>query len=218
MKPILMKYPRNILMAIVILITSQTTAQESENKDYIEFNDRKNIVHGVYLGFDVGYGQIKKNETTSAGIKLAYVANKKMELGITAKALYSDLRSVDRSFGGDFDLLAIYGGIHSENILLSTSKLNFSFPFLLGIGHVQMSGPLTKNTDITLIIEPGVNVLYNVSKYIQFEAGIKYRFSTPIDPVPNILNNINGFSINIGSKIGVFNLNRNRYKKKVPEN
>ncbi|WP_159092351.1 hypothetical protein [Aquimarina sp. Aq107] len=211
-----MKYIRMFLVALIILTTNQTRSQETDNKDYIEFNDRKNIIHGIYLGVDVGYGQIKKNQTTSAGIKLAYVANKKMELGITAKALFSDLRSVDRSFGGNFDLLVIYGGLHSENILLSTSKFNFSFPFLIGMGYVEGSGPLFKSTDITLIVEPGVNVLYNLSKFIQFEAGIKYRFSTPIDPIPNILDNINGFSIHIGSKIGIFNLNRNRYKQPAP--
>ncbi|WP_298541110.1 hypothetical protein [uncultured Aquimarina sp.] len=212
-----MKFKESVLIILIILITPQTYSQETKNQDYIEFNDRKNIVHGVYLGLDFGYGQIKKNETTSMGIKLAYVVNKKMEIGITTKALYSDLRSVDRSFGGDFDLLVIYGGLHSENILLSTSKFNFSFPFLIGIGHIQVSGPQLKNTDITLIAEPGVNILYNLSRYVQFEAGIKYRISSPIDPIPNILDNINGFSIGLGVKMGVFNLNKNRYKKKAPK-
>ncbi|MDH7448232.1 hypothetical protein [Aquimarina sp. 2201CG14-23] len=213
-----MKASTILLTLFMFISMSIGYSQETETSDYIEFNDRKNILHGIYLGVDIGYGQIKKNETTNAGVKLAYVANKKMELGITARALYSGLSSVDRSFGGDFDLLVIYGGLHVENIVLRTSRFNFSFPLLMGPGYVQASGPLIKSTDITLIIEPGINILYNLSKYLQFEAGIKYRFSSPIDPIPNILDNINGFSINIGAKIGVFNLGKNRYKKKAPIN
>ncbi|WP_299902295.1 hypothetical protein [uncultured Aquimarina sp.] len=206
---------RKIVLFIFIFINCFYT--KAQDKDYIEFNDRNNILHGVYLGGEMAAGFIKKNATISSGMKLAYVYNKKMELGIAVKALASDLRSVDRSFGADYDLLVIYGGLHSENILIRSSNFNFSFPFLIGLGYTQISGPISTSEDITLVVEPGFGVLYNLSKYIQFEAAIKYRFSTPIDPIPNTLDNINGVSLNIGTKIGVFNLGKNRYKKNPPK-
>ncbi len=43
-----MKHIQITFFFILIGITSKITAQESQ--DYIEFNDRKNIVHGFYLG------------------------------------------------------------------------------------------------------------------------------------------------------------------------
>ncbi|GAA0719196.1 hypothetical protein GCM10009430_17970 [Aquimarina litoralis] len=206
---------RKIVLFIFIFINCFYA--KAQDKDYIEFNDRNNILHGVYLGGDVGFGRIKKNETFSAGMKLAYVYNKKMELGIAIKALTSDLRSVDGTFGEDYDLFVIYGGLHSENIIIRSSNFHLSFPFLIGIGFTEISGPSITNKDATLIAEPGVGVLYNLTKYIQFEGAIKYRFSSPIDPIPNTLDNINGVSINFGAKIGVFNLGKNRYKKNPPK-
>ena len=63
--------------------------------------------------------------------------------------------------------------------------------------------------------EPGVSALFNISRYLQIEAGVKYRFSSRINLPPTRTVNINGFSAGIGIKVGVFNMGRNRYKKNV---
>lgn len=67
--------------------------------------------------------------------------------------------------------------------------------------------------DAVFVLEPGMSVLFNISRYLQLEAGIKYRFSSKLDLEFNPLSRINGFSGGVGIKVGVFNMGRNRYKK-----
>ena len=51
---------------------------------------------------------------------------------------------------------------------------------------------------------------------IQLEAGVKYRMSSNLTLRPEYnINNINGFSVGIGVKIGVFNMGKNRYKQNL---
>ncbi|MGB3152474.1 MAG: hypothetical protein WBB27_17600, partial [Maribacter sp.] len=69
--------------------------------------------------------------------------------------------------------------------------------------------------DGIFVAEPGVSLLFNVSRYLQLEAGMKYRFSSEIDLAPGDLKRINGFSAGIGVKMGIFNMGRNRYRKNI---
>lgn len=119
-----------------------------------------------------------------------------------------------------------YLGLHLEPILFSKSKINLSFPLLIGGGGVDLiEERLVRNNseDIdnerwkpVFVVEPGINILYNLSRYIQLEAGVKYRFSSKVDFKPDFnLTRIDGFSTGIGVKIGVFNMGRNRYKKNI---
>ncbi|MFC5044627.1 hypothetical protein ACFSTE_22760 [Aquimarina hainanensis] len=215
------------IIFFLIIQLSGIIAQE-KNNDYIEFNDRKNIVHGIYLGINTGYGKIDRRNTINAGIKLAYVANRKFEYGIAAKFFYSDQTSADNISSNDIssttgDVVGTYGGVHLEPILFSKSKINVSFPILIGPGVVAYIEESSSNkgeheattSDQVFVVEPGVNILFNFSRYVQIEAGAKYRFSSKFTIHPDAITRINGYSIDLGIKIGVFNLGRNRYKKKL---
>lgn len=210
---------RKLLVALV-LISAFSWAQEQEEADYIEFNDRKNVVHGVYLGLTTYFGEIDGKETYNGGLKVAYVANRKFEVGFAGHFFYSEQnnpRTVNE------DLIGVYGGLHLEPILFSENLVNLSFPLFIGGGGVGYFGnnfddPIDEDIDkdeidAIFVLEPGASLLFNVSRYVQLEAGIKYRFSSKLDLDLNSLDRINGLSGGIGVKIGVFNMGRNRYKK-----
>jgi hypothetical protein len=193
-------------------------AQQSD--EYIEFNDRKNTVHGVYLGLAAHYGTIDKVDTYASSFKLAYVANQQFEIGFVGVGFYSDVNKLGLS-ENERDLVGAYGGLHIEPILFSKSKVNLSFPLLIGGGAVGLLHGDIEDAYIeddewepVFVAEPGVNILYNINRYIQLEAGVKYRFSSRIRLEPDYaISKINGFSTGLGVKIGVFNMGRNRYKK-----
>lgn len=221
-----MKHKNNILL-IILFLASQINAQETKDNDYIEFNDRKNIVHGVYLGFSVSYGEIDGEDTVLNGLKLAYVANRKFEVGVAMKGFYSQQNLPGISISNNEDLIGGYTGIHIEPILFSKSRVNLSFPLLVGFGVLgYIDGQFDQDNDEfneddyewdeIFVAEPGVSLLFNVSRFVQLEAGVKYRFSSKFSIHPNGINRINGFSGGLGIKIGVFNLGRNRYKKNIP--
>ncbi len=224
-KLITMKHTSAFLLLLLFAIQSNLNAQETDG-DYIEFNDRRNAVHGVYLGLGFGYGTIDKAETYTSSFKVAYVANQQFEIGFIAVGFYSDTNI--SGLNNIKDLAGLYGGLHFEPILFSKSKVNLSFPLLIGGGAVALIDDNSEDGDVVIVnkndwkhvfvVEPGINVLYNINRYIQLEAGVKYRLSSKINFNPEYgLKRINGVSVGMGVKIGVFNMGRNRYKKNIKD-
>lgn len=206
--------------------------EPDENEDYVEFNDRKNVVHGVYLGLMLHGGEINGKGTAIPGFKVAYVANQQFEVGFEARFLYSDQNFPNTTLADTEDLIAAYGGLHLEPILFGKSLVSLSFPILIGGGAVgYINGDLVdedieKEIEDTFenheaheffIVEPGINLLFNPSRYVQLEAGIKYRLSSKVNLTPSPLRSIDGFSAGFGIKVGIFNMGRNRYKKNLDD-
>ena len=220
-----MKQLRISLLALVLGATFSSFGQD-ETDEYLEFNDRKNVVHGVYLGLDLGVGEIDGEPSYTGGIKVAYVANQQFEVGFAGTFLYSQQDLFNNTLSRNEDLIGAYGGLHLEPIFFSKKRVNLSFPLLLGAGAVgyiennfhdeEYEEELTEDdVDVVFVAEPGVSALFNISRYLQLEAGVKYRFSSRIELPPTRTTRINGFSAGIGVKVGIFNMGRNRYKKNV---
>lgn len=218
---------RSLLFLIPLsLIHAQDVDEKAtEEKDYIEFNDRNNVVHGVYLGLTAIYGELGGEPLYGGGFKIAYVANQQFEVGMAVTVFQSDQQFIisntidNKLFGG-------YIGAHLEPILFSKSRVNLSFPLFIGIGAIGYTNDGADfdddfidtefdNVNVISVVEPGVSALFNISRYLQLEAGVKYRFTNKIDLATSPIRNLNGFSAGVGIKVGVFNMGRNRYKKKV---
>ncbi|MFC4096832.1 hypothetical protein [Euzebyella saccharophila] len=219
-----MKFFKYSLLLLLLVGNQQLFSQDQED-NYIEFNDRNNIVHGIYLGFNLGVGEIEDEPTYAAGLKLAYVANQQFEVGFAANTIYSRQDLIFTGNNRRQDLFAVYGGLHLEPIFFSKSIVSLSFPVLIGggaVGYIENDydedyDPEISEEDIdaVFVIEPGVSALFNLSRYVQLEAGVTYRFSSIIELEPSPIDRINGFTANIGIKMGIFNMGRNRYKKKI---
>lgn len=216
------------LIAFFLFLFLAVFSYAQEDEDYVEFNDRNNIVHGVYLGINLNYGQIDGKDTYMSGLKVAYVANQQFEVGFEGTFFYSEQDVFNPTLSRDEDLLGFYGGLHLEPIFFSKSRVNLSFPLLIGGGAVGYIGDDYNDDDFeenldeddfvpVFIVEPGVSLLFNISRYLQVEAGVKYRFSSKIDFEDRPLDRINGFSAGVGIKVGIFNMGRNRYKKNIQD-
>ncbi|OEK06070.1 hypothetical protein A8C32_18740 [Flavivirga aquatica] len=218
---------KRILATALFFITVYTlTAQVEETNDYVQFDDRKNVVHGVYLGFNLHYGSVDKRGAVFGNFKLAYVANQQIEVGLGLTGFFSEENN-DRPdlFNGDkVALIGGYGGIHVEPILFGKRFISVSFPLLVGGGVVGYFGNSftdeyddikDEDFDDIFVVEPGINILYNFSRYTQLETGIKYRFTSDYNLLPYRKGNLNGFTIGAGLKIGIFNMGR---KKKIKDN
>lgn len=223
-----MKYIIKISLIIFFAFNTFVT-QSQESKDYLEFDDRKNIVHGVYFGLGMRYGIINGDDTAFGNFKIAYVANKKVEIGFALTALFNEKpNDAPELFSGSkIALIGGYGGLHVEPILFGKKFISVSFPLLIGGGVVTYTGNRgndeyrhVKDDDFDdfddfFVVEPGINVLYNFSRFTQLETGIKYRFTSQYNHLPYRKGNLNGFSVGVGLKIGIFNLGR---KKKIKDN
>jgi len=220
---------RELLIFLFLCICTVGIAQVQDDSDnYVTFNDRNNVVHGVYLGLNFAYGEVDEKDTYMGGLKIAYVANQQFEVGFAGKFIYSEQNVFNTQTRVNEDLIGGYGGLHLEPILFSKSAVNLSFPLLIGAGAVgyvdreiiRAEEDVNLNEDdvaVLFILEPGVSALFNINRYLQLEAGVKYRFSNKIDLFESPVNRINGFSAGIGIKVGVFNMGRNRYKKNIQD-
>ncbi len=215
------KMKQNKFLLPILLLSFISWAQTEEDDDYIEFNDRSNVVHGVYLGVGTYFGEIDGENTYNGSFKIAYVANREFEVGFAAVGFYSQQNIRTDAFE-ELDFAGGYAGLHIEPILFGRSKVNLSFPVLIGAGAVVYVEDNRRDVDIdfdrddwdeVFVVEPGINLLYNLSRFVQLEVGVRYRFSSKIDLEPNRIKNINGFSGGFGIKVGIFNMGRNRYKK-----
>ncbi|MBM1107007.1 hypothetical protein JQC67_12720 [Aurantibacter crassamenti] len=222
-----MKIQKSYLLFLALFIGVLCNAQDdSDAEEFVEFNDRNNVVHGVYLGLTTHFGEIEKEDSYFVGLKIAYVANQQFEIGFAANVFYSEQNFITQGTV-DNDLIGAYGGLHLEPIFFSKKKVNLSFPLLLGVGgigyvtedHEYFEDDFIDNeyedVDVIFVLEPGINALFNVSRYLQLEAGIKYRFSNSIKLATSPIDRLNGYSVGLGIKVGVFNMGRNRYKKNI---
>jgi len=210
---------KKIKYALIIIFIISFNAKAQDSNNYIEFNDSKNVVHGVYLGLNFNYGEIDGKSTYTAGAKIAYVANRKFEIGIAGSGIYSDQNEngpLDNN-----DIYGGYGGLHLEPIFFGSSTFSLSVPLLIGGGAVSYSNEdiydfceygcyTNENWEPFFVFEPGLNLQYNISPYLQVEMGAKYRVSSNITLYPGSITNINGFSAGIGLKVGVFNLGKKK--------
>ena len=195
-------------------------AQEINN-EYITFNDRRNMVHGFYAGSIANFTKVHNKNALGTGLKIAYVANHKFEIGLAGNFLFSESNSLNSITNSSEDLIALYGGLHLEPILSSKTRFNLSFPILIGPGLVgyldTTNSARLEDEDMVsfFVVEPGINLLFNFSSFFQVETGIKYRFSSRYKLENHSRQTINGFSLGIGVKLGVFNLGKNRYKQQL---
>lgn len=221
-EPKIMTLQKTSLLLLTFCCSVFSFAQQ-DDEEYITFNDRRNVVHGVYLGFTMGYGEIDGNNTYLGGLKLAYVANRQLEIGFAGKFLYSDQDFFNTRTNNLNDLFATYGGLHLEPIVFGKSKVSLSFPLLVGAGAVGNIASDIANTedldkddiDFIFVVEPGISALFNINRFVQLETSLKYRFSSEFELVDEPAERINGFSAEIGIKLGIFNMGRNRYKKQL---
>ncbi|MFS4468353.1 hypothetical protein [Maribacter sp. 2210JD10-5] len=216
------------LTFIFLSLNAQNTPKDSiETVDYIEFNDRNNVVHGVYLGLNTHYGQTFKEPSYGFGFNIAYVANQQFEIGLAVNVFQSDQQFITSELI-DNKLTGGYIGLHLEPIFFSKNRISLSIPIVIGLGAVgyftQGDGDFDDDfldaefddVNVMRVFEPGVSALFNISRYLQLEAGVKYRFTNRFDFATSPVKNLNGYSVGLGIKVGVFNMGRNRYKKKVP--
>src|SRR5690606_13492818 len=151
-----------------------------------------NVVHGVYLGLSTYFGEIEGEDTYIGGLKVAYVANRQFEVGFMANILYSQQDIFNPRTVHNDDIVAVYGGLRFAAILFGKDRVSLWLPLLIGgggMGDVDHDAVRRhENVDLDdddfdaiFVLEPGMHVLLNVSRYVQLDAGIRYRRSSKID-------------------------------------
>jgi hypothetical protein len=204
---------KQLIYALISIVFLGTQLYAQDNNTYDQFDNDHNVLKGVYLGFNVGAGEIDGKTTFLIGGKASFVANRKFEVGVAFQNFYSQ-----QNFSGlaqRNDVYGGYGGAFFEPIFSGSSSWSFSIPLLLAGGAVVYTNDDyfdIEDWQPIFVFEPGLSVKHNFSRYIQLEMGVKYRFSNNFDLIQGGITNINGFSGFAGLNIGVFNVGRQQNK------
>ena len=97
--------------------------------------------------------------------------------------------------------------------------MHLSFPVLTGVGGIAyatvsdmefQSDWYVEDAEVFLVVEPGVELELNVTRFFRFAVGATYRFTSNIELMPpsgspGVSSNVlNGFTFGATFKFGVF--------------
>jgi hypothetical protein len=184
-----------IVLFAVLAVTLPTFAQNDGEPDNggreMQTLMGKNNVIGGYGAFSFQYTEIDDRDAFVFGARGAMVIGHMMSIGIGGAGFFTD---VQNNLGTDQDisLAGGYGGFFFEPIVMPRFPVHISFPILIGAGGVSVVSVDDDNnewndnykseaSDAFMVIEPGVEVELNVTKFFRFCVGASYRYTTDVD-------------------------------------
>jgi len=173
---------------------------------------------GFYFGFHTGYSQISDYDAFSAGVNLAMIANHGLAIGIAGRGFFTETFDHPDGSGGltNYSYDGGYGGILVEPIVLPKFPVHVSFPVILGAGGIaknrltnleypyDYTDVYTEDAEAFLIAEPGIEVEFNVARWMRLAVGGSYRFTTSLGPKEFDSDMLNGFTGGLSLKFGMF--------------
>lgn len=199
-------------MLMSIGLFAQNNGQRSGDEYQTLLNRDRIKSHGAYCGLEFGYTEVASRSSLLTGFTAAWVVDHTLELGFVAKGFVTNplpdiiLQNQNYLYTGG------YGGLHIAANVLGYKPINVSFPVTIGAGGVsyirsQYNGYFDDFYPETyyayFVVEPGVEVQLNMTRFFRISAGVSYRYTSDIyllysntnaDPVasPSLLRGLNG--------------------------
>ena len=171
-----------------------------------------------YGAFDLTMTQINGRNTLLTGGHGGLIFDKKYVIGFGGAGIASSNTFQGINPANEIRIVGGYGGLNIGYILNSNDVFHLNFPMFLGIGGLQLSDPNFEfdpmnpyQTDILertifYIVQPGVTVETNVTKFFRIALGVKYRFTQGAEFSSNNIydEDISGLAFDMSFKLGLF--------------
>jgi len=218
-----------VLMALFTVTIGM--AQDDQSRTEQEFKtifngNRSNnkIIHGGYGGIMMNYTQIDNKDAFLAGIRGMWIINHGIGIGIGGYGFANELKFDQNDYNNqDYSLAGGYGGLTIEPIIMAKQPVHVSFPVLIGAGGVatiqEQWSPYQYHDDnyysedaqAYFVIEPGVEVEFNMVKFFRVAWGAYYRYTSDVtlqtwtgSDYKSINPDLSGFSFGLTLKFGKF--------------
>ncbi|PCJ64963.1 MAG: hypothetical protein COA58_11875 [Bacteroidetes bacterium] len=202
-----------IILAIVSLNSIDVKAQSRQDEeDYNALFKLKNI--RGYAGFTAGVLNIEgDNITAKTGGSVAVILNHRLALGVTGSGFAGFQNTVIDN--KKYSMVGGYGGLLIEPIIFPKRVVHLSFPIAFGGGENQYFKDSLGYRDWDhnyrdefvqdfIYIEPGINLEFNLTKFMRFGITSSYMFTNTINTSPMDVTQLDGFSIAANLKLGWF--------------
>lgn len=211
--------------SLVVYSQEETEGAEvKKEKDRDEINTLfKDRSGGQYIGLSFNYVEIEDQHGMQFGLRGGWVAGHGLAVGLGAKLFFNESKEDLNYLPNEMsNLIGGYGGLLIEPIVLPRFPVHLSFPVLAGVGGIasyfedrdRRDEPI-EDSDFFLMIEPGVEIEFNILKHFRIAVGAYYTLTSDIkleylepldinDPYIVSPNVIRGFNMGITLKLGRF--------------
>jgi hypothetical protein len=208
---------KTILFVAFLIATSFVHAQDMYNNDQIQTIFSKNRSNGFYGAFSLGYSQIDGKDALISGGRVAFIFDKSLGIGLGGYGFVNNLdyHTIFENKPLDYTLAGGYGGIFIEPIVGGIRPVHLSFPILIGIGGAALIEdynvhnwdyypPNDLDYDVFLVIEPAVELEFNLTRWFRTAASVSYRYTSKIDLYETDENVLRGLNFGMTFKFGKF--------------
>ncbi len=186
-----------VIMGIVmgfsfIQAHAQKQKTDSNSHEIRTLTGNNNISNGFYAGINLGYSPIAHKYAALTGVRLAWIMNHSLAVGISGTVFITDLNH-NNITNDDFSLAGGYGGLYLEPIFFAKNPIHFSIPLTIGMGGIygwdetfyidswnNKRYDLHEDWDTFFVIEPGLELDMNVVRFMRLSLGVTYRMTGDI--------------------------------------
>jgi hypothetical protein len=194
----------------------EKSGRSGRSDDIQTLMGRNNSVGG-YGAISMRYTELEDKDAFVFGARGAIVMGHMMSLGLAGAGFFNDVHYNSAS-NQDVSLAGGYGGFFFEPVIMPRFPVHVSFPIMIGAGGLAVVSQEDKDnwndnykseaSDAFMIIEPGVELELNVTRFFRFSVGAYYRYTSDVDienpdyTVPTDI--LKGFSGGVTFKFGKF--------------
>ncbi len=227
---------KRILTAIIILASLGMQAQENDNEVKTLFGSKKDHSNGGYGAIMVNYGQIGNKDAILIGGRGGWIIDHNFTIGMGGYGFFTDPATdpyiMEDGIPQKYQIAGGYGGLLFEPIVGAKHPVHLSFPILVGAGGIAYTkhwentdwensdydyANTYEDSDAFFVLEPGVEVEFNMLKFFRIALSASYRYTSNINlsykdsnsnkPEPNIIGSqdmLRGMNYGIAFKFGKF--------------
>lgn len=194
------------------------SARENRRQDEIKtiFPHGKRGSVGGYGELSLLYSSIDARDALTFGARGAVLMGHSLALGLCGSGFINDPKAYSE-LAERVSITGGYGGIFFEPIILPRFPVHVAIPVTVGVGGVSVSRIYEYNdyddyypeeSDAFLVVEPGIELELNITRFCRFSLGCYYRYTTDVEMVIDGVmlpgNVLQGLSGGVNIKFGKF--------------
>ncbi|MCW3804968.1 hypothetical protein [Plebeiibacterium marinum] len=184
-----------IFTLTMVLLSTSVWSQESEPNNEIKtiFKSKGTQSNGGYGGIMINYSQIDNRDAILLGAKGGWLINHSFTIGLGGYGFITEPES-DLVLEEKYEYAGGYGGLLIEPIIAGIQPIHVSFPILIGAGGIaynnhygyeddndEWDDEYYEDSDAFFVIEPGIEIEFNVIKFMRLAILGSYRYTSNIN-------------------------------------
>ncbi|MFH1120169.1 MAG: hypothetical protein V1775_10105 [Bacteroidota bacterium] len=218
-----MKTGRLLLLIVSLLLAGSVSASIVQGEPHKIVSGDQSVAIGGYLSLGIGNTIIDKNNALLVQFRMAARVGHSLSLGIAGSGFSDRLYGLNHDRPGispdGYCIEGGYGGLLLEPVFAPDFPVHLSFPVLIGVGGMafteygeddnRVDGEYDSDRVVLeraayLVVEPGVELEFNLFRYLRMGAGLSHRFTTGITVEGQKEHLLNGLSGSVSLKFGIF--------------